>query len=185
MERLKQIEEQTKKAQQGGWPFSIQENLVADWWQCFSHVTLTCSASACVWMSPFTELEEQTQKALELEQERKRAQEEAERLEADLKGAEEAKMTLLHQSQNQMKNQEHLVSYQKTVDVVTGIKICVLMLQMSILRKLVKRKCSCLCRPQSWLSWPQRFPSWRMPRRRRKMRQQSGNRRCGLSFYFF
>ncbi|XP_071395681.1 moesin a [Centroberyx affinis] len=56
------------------------------------------------------ELEEQTQKALELEQERKRAQEEAERLENDLKSAEDAKMTLLQQSQNQMKNQEHLAT---------------------------------------------------------------------------
>lgn len=28
MDRLKQIEEQTKKAQQGGWPVSIQEKLV-------------------------------------------------------------------------------------------------------------------------------------------------------------
>lgn len=57
-----------------------------------------------------TELEEQTQRALELEQERKRAQEEAERLESDLKSAEDAKMALLQQSENQMKNQEHLVS---------------------------------------------------------------------------
>lgn len=57
-----------------------------------------------------TELEQQTQKALELEQERKRAQEEAERLESDLKTAEDAKATLLQQSENQMKNQEHLVS---------------------------------------------------------------------------
>lgn len=73
----------------------------------------TCGASACVWMSACTELEEQTQKALELEQERKRAQEEAGRLEAELKGAEDAKMALLQQSENQMKNQEHLVSYQK------------------------------------------------------------------------
>ncbi|KAF3705888.1 Moesin [Channa argus] len=56
------------------------------------------------------ELEEQTQKALELELERKRAQEEAERLEADLKSAEDAKMTLLQQSENQMKNQEHLAT---------------------------------------------------------------------------
>ncbi|XP_071781491.2 moesin a [Centroberyx gerrardi] len=56
------------------------------------------------------ELEEQTQKALELEQERKRAQEEAERLENDLKSAEDAKMTLLQQSENQMKNQEHLAT---------------------------------------------------------------------------
>ncbi|XP_039870571.1 moesin isoform X1 [Simochromis diagramma] len=56
------------------------------------------------------ELEEQTQRALELEQERKRAQEEAERLESDLKSAEDAKMTLLQQSENQMKNQEHLAT---------------------------------------------------------------------------
>lgn len=72
IERLKQIEEQTKKAQQ--------------------------------------ELEEQTQKALELEQERKRANVEAERLEKDLRMAEEAKFTLLQQSENQMKNQEHLAT---------------------------------------------------------------------------
>uniref|UniRef100_A0A673A1S6 Moesin-like n=1 Tax=Sphaeramia orbicularis TaxID=375764 RepID=A0A673A1S6_9TELE len=56
------------------------------------------------------ELEEQTQKALELEQERKRAQEEAERLETDLRVAEEARTTLLQQSENQMKNQEHLAT---------------------------------------------------------------------------
>ncbi|XP_061607506.1 moesin-like isoform X1 [Phyllopteryx taeniolatus] len=56
------------------------------------------------------ELEEQTMKALEMEHERKRAQVEAERLEADLKGAEDAKMALLQQSENQMKNQEHLAT---------------------------------------------------------------------------
>ncbi|KAG8008312.1 Moesin, partial [Nibea albiflora] len=56
------------------------------------------------------ELEEQTQRAMELEQERKRAQEEAGRLEADLKSAEDAKITLLQQSENQMKNQEHLAT---------------------------------------------------------------------------
>lgn len=57
------------------------------------------------------ELEEQTQKAMELELERKRAQEEAGRLESDLKNAEDAKTALLQQSENQMKNQEHLVSF--------------------------------------------------------------------------
>ncbi|XP_054481753.1 moesin-like isoform X1 [Anoplopoma fimbria] len=56
------------------------------------------------------ELEEQTQRALELELERKSAQEEAGRLEADLKGAEDAKTALLQQSENQMKNQEHLAT---------------------------------------------------------------------------
>nr|XP_029483928.1 moesin-like isoform X1 [Oncorhynchus nerka] len=72
MEKLKQIEEQTKIAQQ--------------------------------------ELEEQTRKALELEHERKRAQEEAERLEKERRMAEEAKTALLQQSENQMKNQEHLAT---------------------------------------------------------------------------
>lgn len=67
-------------------------------------VTLTLRLCVC------TELEEQTQKALELELERKRAQEEAERLEADLRSAEDSKVALLQQSESQMKNQEHLVS---------------------------------------------------------------------------
>ncbi|CAG5878265.1 unnamed protein product [Menidia menidia] len=56
------------------------------------------------------ELEEQTQRALELELERKRADEEAQRLESELKGAEDAKMALLQQSESQMKNQEHLAT---------------------------------------------------------------------------
>ncbi|XP_041051094.1 moesin a [Carcharodon carcharias] len=56
------------------------------------------------------ELEEQTRKALELEQERKTAQEEAERLEQERRTAEEAKAALMEQSKNQMKNQEHLAS---------------------------------------------------------------------------
>ena len=46
----------------------------------------------------------------ELELERKKAEEAAELLEGDLRSAEEARLTLLHQSENQMKNQEHLVS---------------------------------------------------------------------------
>lgn len=56
-----------------------------------------------------TELEEQTRKALELEQERKRAKEEAERLERDRQAAEEAKATLIQQAADQMKTQEQLV----------------------------------------------------------------------------
>uniref|UniRef100_A0A8C9VQK3 Moesin a n=1 Tax=Scleropages formosus TaxID=113540 RepID=A0A8C9VQK3_SCLFO len=56
------------------------------------------------------ELEEQTKRALELEQERKRAQEEAERLEKERRMAEEARLALLQQSENQMKNQEHLAT---------------------------------------------------------------------------
>uniref|UniRef100_A0A8C7YFY2 Moesin b n=1 Tax=Oryzias sinensis TaxID=183150 RepID=A0A8C7YFY2_9TELE len=71
MERLRQIEEQTKRAQD--------------------------------------ELEEQTRRALESEKERKIAQEEAERLDKDRRAAVEAKETLLHNSETQIKNQESLV----------------------------------------------------------------------------
>lgn len=55
------------------------------------------------------ELEEQTRKALELEQERKRAKEEAERLEKEKQLAEEAKLALVQQAADQMKTQEQLV----------------------------------------------------------------------------
>lgn len=57
----------------------------------------------------FAELEEQTRKALELEQERKRAKEEAERLEKERQTAEEAKALLAQQAADQMKNHEQLV----------------------------------------------------------------------------
>ncbi|XP_068601153.1 moesin-like [Brachionichthys hirsutus] len=56
------------------------------------------------------ELEEQTLKALELEHERKSAQREAEGLEVQLMSAEESKLALLQQSENQIKNQEHLAT---------------------------------------------------------------------------
>ncbi|XP_075054991.1 radixin [Mixophyes fleayi] len=72
IERLRQIEEQTLKAQK--------------------------------------ELEEQTRKALELDQERKRAKEEAERLEKERRTAEEAKAALAQQAADQMKNQEQLAA---------------------------------------------------------------------------
>uniref|UniRef100_A0A673WXR1 Moesin-like n=1 Tax=Salmo trutta TaxID=8032 RepID=A0A673WXR1_SALTR len=71
MGRLKQIEEETKKAQK--------------------------------------ELEEQTRRALELEKERTFSQEEAERLEKERRAAEEAKASLIQQSESQMMNQENLV----------------------------------------------------------------------------
>lgn len=55
------------------------------------------------------ELEEQTRRALELEQERKRAQEEAEKLAKERREAEEAKEALLKASHDQKKTQEQLV----------------------------------------------------------------------------
>ncbi|KAM3866846.1 moesin-like [Diretmus argenteus] len=72
MERLRQIEEQTKRAQD--------------------------------------ELEEQTHKALGLEKERRIAQEEAERLEKDLRAAVGAKAALLQQSESHQKSQENLAT---------------------------------------------------------------------------
>ncbi|XP_037543027.1 radixin isoform X2 [Nematolebias whitei] len=55
-------------------------------------------------------LEEQTRRALELDQERKRAKEEAERLERDRQAAEEAKAALAQQAADQMKTQEQLAA---------------------------------------------------------------------------
>lgn len=57
------------------------------------------------------ELEEQTRRALELDQERQRAREEAERLERDKLAAEEARAALAKQAADQMKNQEQLVRH--------------------------------------------------------------------------
>lgn len=57
----------------------------------------------------FSELEEQTRRALELEKERTIAQEEAERLDKDRRAAVEAKAALLYQSETQIKSQEGLV----------------------------------------------------------------------------
>lgn len=62
-----------------------------------------------IFMRAYADLEEQTRRALELEQERKRAKEEAERLEKERKAAEEAKAALAQQAADQMKNQEQLV----------------------------------------------------------------------------
>ncbi|XP_042636305.1 LOW QUALITY PROTEIN: radixin [Orycteropus afer afer] len=56
------------------------------------------------------ELEEQTRRALELDQERKRAKEEAERLEKERRAAEEAKAAIEKQAADQMKNQEQLAA---------------------------------------------------------------------------
>ncbi|XP_006833870.1 PREDICTED: radixin isoform X3 [Chrysochloris asiatica] len=56
------------------------------------------------------ELEEQTRRALELDQERKRAKEAAERLEKERRAAEEAKAAIEKQAADQMKNQEQLAA---------------------------------------------------------------------------
>lgn len=62
------------------------------------------NVGACV-----SELEEQTRKALELEKERKIAQEEAERLDQERQAAVEVKAALLQRSETQIKSQESLV----------------------------------------------------------------------------
>lgn len=66
------------------------------------------------------ELEEQTRRALELDQERKRAKEEAERLEKERRAAEVAKAALAKQAADQMKNQEQLV---RNLGVKIGFKL--------------------------------------------------------------
>lgn len=55
------------------------------------------------------ELSEQIERALQLEEERRRAQEESERLEADRVAALRAKEELERQAQDQIKSQEQLV----------------------------------------------------------------------------
>lgn len=57
----------------------------------------------------FAELSDQIQRAIQLEEERKRAQEEAERLEADRLAALQAKEELERQTMDQIKSQEQLV----------------------------------------------------------------------------
>lgn len=57
----------------------------------------------------FLELSDQIQRAIQLEEERRRAQEEAERLEADRLAALQAKEELERQTMDQIKSQEQLV----------------------------------------------------------------------------
>lgn len=73
------------------------------------HVRKSCKVIPCLQTFLLAELEEQTRRALELDQERKRAKEEAERLEKERRAAEEAKAALAKQAADQMKNQEQLV----------------------------------------------------------------------------
>lgn len=62
-----------------------------------------------MYLSFFLELSDQIHKAKELEDERKRAQEEAERLENERLAALQAKEELEKQAADQMKSQEQLV----------------------------------------------------------------------------
>ncbi len=75
---------------------------------CILH-KFTVLSKSCIYMCMHAELEEQTRRAMELEQERKRAKEEAERLEKERQSAEEAKAALAQQAADQMKTQEQLV----------------------------------------------------------------------------
>lgn len=55
------------------------------------------------------ELEAQTRRAMELELEKKRAREEAQKLDGEKRTAKEAMSALVKQAEDQQKNQEHLV----------------------------------------------------------------------------
>lgn len=63
----------------------------------------------CLDVCPSAELEAQTRLAMELEQERRRAREEAERLDKEKQAAEESKAELARQAADQQKTQEQLV----------------------------------------------------------------------------
>lgn len=63
-----------------------------------------------------------------------------------------------------------------------GLVVEMFSLWISILRIYKVKGGVVLFRPQSWLNWLQRFPSWRMPKRRRKMRLCSGKRRYDFIF---
>lgn len=67
----------------------------------------TCRLTTLICL--FAELSDQIQRAIQLEEERKRAQEEAERLEADRLAALQAKEELERQTMDQIKSQEQLV----------------------------------------------------------------------------
>lgn len=67
----------------------------------------TCGLTTLICL--FAELSDQIQRAIQLEEERKRAQEEAERLEAERLAALQAKEELERQTMDQIKSQEQLV----------------------------------------------------------------------------
>uniref|UniRef100_A0A8C5BUY6 Radixin n=1 Tax=Gadus morhua TaxID=8049 RepID=A0A8C5BUY6_GADMO len=86
------------------------------------------------------ELEEQTRRALELEAERKRAREEAERLERERQAAEEAKAELARQAADQMKNQEQLVGLWGCVCVCVSMCVYFTVWAMSAQEDLERTK---------------------------------------------
>ncbi|KAF0026783.1 hypothetical protein F2P81_021520 [Scophthalmus maximus] len=125
MERLRQIEEQTHRAQREK-PFFSSSSTLSDCCRPCSQTHWfvkddlrgggfgTRAAAVCflipLHVNPAIELEEQTRRALELEQERKWAKEEAERLEREKQAAEEAKASLARRAADQMKNHEQLAA---------------------------------------------------------------------------
>lgn len=115
MERLRQIEEQTKRAQDGLTTFWIQMFRNLSFIFLFKNIKIMAlhadafmELMLCV-LDSVAELEEQTRRALELEKEKAIAQEEAERLDKERRAAVEAKAALLYHSETQIKNQESLV----------------------------------------------------------------------------
>lgn len=112
------------------------------------------------------ELEEQTRRALELEQERKRAKEEAERLEKERQAAEEAKAALAQQAADQMKTQEQLVaelthpSHTHHLSWWSQSPECLLLVRL--------------------LSWPSSLPKslcWKRPRGKKRRTPTNGSTR--------
>lgn len=75
-----------------------------------------------VYISFYAELSDQIQKAMLLDDERKRAQEESERLENERLAALQAKEELERQAADQMKSQEQLVWIEEILEISLGDK---------------------------------------------------------------
>lgn len=86
----------------------------------------------CLSVRASSELEDQTRRAMELEQERKRAREEADRLEIERQAAEEAKAELARQSADQQKTQEQLVGGGPSVSDRGGLRSTLLFIYFFI-----------------------------------------------------
>lgn len=80
-----------------------------------------CSFSAAALHLSLSDLQDQLQRAMALEQERRRAEEEAARLEAERQAALLAKEELARQAEDQKKSQEQLVSVLMTPCSCLGI----------------------------------------------------------------
>lgn len=116
------------------------------------------------------ELEAQTHLAMVLAQEKKKAREEAERLDKEKQAAEEAKMKLAQMAEDQQKTQEQLVWFCFISSLLFAFSCPDVTLTQTLNSRLL-----------SWLNTHPRSHSWKKPRERKIMRQRIGSRRYETS----